>query len=60
VKKEWVVGKALFTVPYVGLLPLHIWEVAIVLIIAMLGWEWYAGKKEEDTNKKSRKAKKKK
>jgi signal peptidase I len=60
VKKEWVVGKALFTVPYVGLLPLHIWEVAIVLIIAMLGWEWYAGKKEEDANKKSRKAKKKK
>jgi len=60
VEKDWVVGKALFTVPYVGLLPLHIWEVAIILIAAMLAWEWYSGKKEEEAAKKTRKAKKKK
>ena len=60
VKKEWVVGKALFTIPYVGLLPLHIWEVIIVVIILMVAWEWYAGRKEEqEKNQKPRKSKKK-
>ncbi len=47
VAKEWVVGKALFTVPYVGLLPLHIGEVIIVVIIIMVLHELYLRRKEE-------------
>ncbi|MDO9325616.1 MAG: S26 family signal peptidase [Methanoregula sp.] len=46
VKKEWVVGKALFTVPYVGLLPLHIGEVIIAVIILMVLHELYLRRKE--------------
>jgi signal peptidase I len=47
VTKEWVIGKALFTVPYVGLLPLHIVEVIIVVIIIMVLHELYLRRKEE-------------
>jgi signal peptidase I len=47
VEKEWVVGKALFTVPYVGLLPLHIGEVIIIVIIIMVLHELYLRRKEE-------------
>jgi len=46
VKKEWVVGKALFTVPYVGLLPLHIGEVIIVVIVLMVLHELWLRRKE--------------
>jgi signal peptidase len=56
VEKEWVVGKALFTVPYVGLLPLHIWEVIIVVIVAMVAWDWYAKRKEAESGKKAGKS----
>lgn len=48
VAKEWVIGKALFTVPYVGLLPLHIMEVIIVVIIIMVLHELYLRRKEEN------------
>ncbi|MFA7695087.1 MAG: S26 family signal peptidase [Methanoregula sp.] len=58
VEKEWVVGKALFTVPYVGLLPLHIWEVIIVVIVAMVAWDWYAKRKEAESGKKAGKSRK--
>lgn len=47
VEKEWVIGKALFTVPYVGLLPLHIGEVIIAVIILMVLHELYLRRKEE-------------
>ena len=47
VAKEWVIGKALFTVPYVGLLPLHIGEVIIVVIIIMVLHELYLRRKDE-------------
>lgn len=47
VEKEWVVGKALFTVPYVGLLPLHIGEVIVVVIIFMVLHEVYLRRKED-------------
>ena len=57
VEKQWVVGKALFTVPYVGLLPLHIWWVIIIVIIAMVAWDWYTKRKEEGSAKKGRKQK---
>ena len=55
VAKEWVVGKALFTVPYVGLLPLHIGEVIIVVIIIMVLHELYLRRKEEETPAKPQK-----
>lgn len=48
VEKEWVVGKALFTVPYVGLLPLHIREVVVIVIILMVLHELYLRRKEEE------------
>lgn len=35
VREEWIVGKALFSVPLVGYLPLHIWEIVIVVVIIM-------------------------
>jgi signal peptidase len=46
VKDEWIVGKALFTVPLVGYLPLHIWEVAIVVVIIMALHELYLRSRE--------------
>ena len=61
VREEWVVGKSLFVIPLVGLLPLHIWEVIIVMVIAMALYEWYQRRREADTGKpvkKSRKPKK--
>ena len=57
VEKQWVVGKALFTVPYIGLLPLHIWWVIVIAIIAMVAWDWYTKGKEEGPAKKGRKQK---
>jgi signal peptidase I len=47
VAKEWVVGKALFTIPYAGLLPLHIGEVIIAVIVIMVLHELYLRRKEE-------------
>ncbi|EHQ35098.1 S24/S26 family peptidase [Methanoplanus limicola] len=41
VKKEWVVGKALFSVPLIGYAPLHIVEFAIILILIMVVHELY-------------------
>jgi len=55
VAKEWVIGKALFTVPYVGLLPLHIREVIIVVIIIMVLHELYIRRKVEETPAKPQK-----
>jgi signal peptidase len=62
VEKDWVVGKALFTVPYVGLLPLHIGEVIIVVIILMVLHEIYLRRREEEAQaaKPSKKGQKKK
>jgi signal peptidase len=56
VEKNWVVGKALFTIPLVGLLPLHIFWVIVVVIIAIFIWDWYAKKNEEGPGKKSKKS----
>ncbi len=60
VQKDWVVGKALFTVPYVGLLPLHIGEVIIVVIVLMVLHELYLRRKEESPAKPQKKSGKKK
>ena len=48
VKDEWIVGKALFAVPLVGYLPLNIWLVAIVAVIAMILHEMYLRSKENE------------
>lgn len=62
VKKEWVVGKALFAIPYVGLLPLNIVPVIIIVLILMGLHELYLRRKEENekaSQKPARKGKKK-
>ena len=48
VKEEWIVGKALFAIPLLGYLPLHIWEFAVVVVILLVIWELYSRKKEKD------------
>jgi signal peptidase I len=55
VQKDWVVGKALFTVPYVGLLPLNIGPVIVIVIIIMVLHELYLRRKEAGTAGKPRK-----
>ena len=55
VEKEWVIGKALFTVPYVGLLPLHIGPVIVIVIIIMVLHELYLRRKEEEATRKPQK-----
>ena len=46
VKKEWIVGKALFAIPLVGYLPLHILEFAVVIIAFLFIWELYSRRRE--------------
>ena len=60
VKDEWVVGKALFAIPLLGYLPLHIVPVAIILIAAMFIYEYYIERKKSAENKPGKKHKKKK
>jgi len=36
VKKEWIIGKALFAVPLIGYLPLHLVEFAILVIVIVI------------------------
>jgi len=59
VREEWIVGKALFTVPLVGYLPLHIVEVVIVVIVIMILHEMYLRSREEKAAKPAKKAGKK-
>jgi len=59
VKDEWIVGKALFSVPLLGYLPLNIVPVAIILIALMLVWDYVTGKKEKE-NSRGKKEKEKK
>jgi signal peptidase len=53
VKYEWIVGKALFSVPLVGYLPLHIEIVIIVVIAVMLLHELYLRSREGEAEKES-------
>ena len=46
-QKDWVIGKAYFTIPLVGLLPLHIVEVIIVIVVIMVIHELYLRRKEK-------------
>jgi signal peptidase I len=61
VKKEWVVGKALFAVPYVGLLPLNIGPVIVIVLILMgLHELWLRRKEEQAEERPAKKGSKKK
>jgi signal peptidase len=58
VKDEWIIGKALFTIPLIGYLPLHIVEVTIIIIILMVFHELYLHSRK-DKKKKQQKDRKK-
>lgn len=49
VQEDWVVGKALFTIPLLGYLPLNIIPVAIIIIAALILYEWYRSRKKSST-----------
>ena len=49
VEKDWIVGKSLFVVPLVGLLPLHITELIIIVVIVMFVYEWYSRRREAES-----------
>jgi signal peptidase len=59
VKNEWIVGKALFTVPVVGYLPLHIVEVTIVIVGIMVIHELYLRSRQDKPGKQPKKSGKK-
>lgn len=59
VKEEWIVGKALFSVPLVGYLPLHILEVTIVIVCLMVIHELYLRSRQEKQGKQPKKGGKK-
>ncbi|HPX72952.1 MAG TPA: S26 family signal peptidase [Methanoregulaceae archaeon] len=58
VKPEWIVGKAFFAIPLIGYIPLNIIPVAIILILVMVGWEYYQRRKSGESGKKQEKEKK--
>jgi len=55
VKEEWIVGKALFAVPVLGYLPLHLFEVAVALIALMILWDYLSERRKQETKSDSRK-----
>jgi len=59
VKDEWIVGKALFAIPLIGYLPLNIWLVAIIVVIAMILHEMYLRSKEKEITRPKKKTGKK-
>lgn len=60
VKEEWVIGKALFSIPLVGYLPLHIIEVTLVIVGIMILYELYQRSQESEKGLRSKKNRKKK
>lgn len=40
VQDDWIVGKAVATVPYLGFLPMYIWQIAVFILIILLLYEW--------------------
>ncbi|MCM2465133.1 S26 family signal peptidase [Methanoculleus oceani] len=47
VKKEWIVGKALFAVPLIGYLPLHLVEFAVIVILIILIHDFVLARRKE-------------
>ena len=60
VKKEWILGKALITIPLVGYLPLNIIPVIILVIIVMIIHELYIRSKEKKRKEEEKRYKKRK
>ena len=58
-QKDWVIGKAYFIIPLVGLLPLNIVPVIIVIVIIMVIHELYLRRKENTPEKPQKKSGKK-
>jgi signal peptidase len=58
VKNEWIVGKALFTIPLIGYLPLNIWVVMIIVVIVMILHEIYLRSHEQGTGQEQKSLKK--
>jgi signal peptidase I len=55
VKKEWIVGKALFAIPFLGYPALHLFEFAALIIGLMLLYELISGRFGKDEEKESSK-----
>jgi signal peptidase len=55
VQEDWIVGKALFTIPFLGLIPLNIIPIAIIVIIVLVLHEWYTRRKGSDSAQHSAK-----
>jgi signal peptidase len=48
IKKEWIIGKAYVKIPYVGYLPLHIWQVIAILVVLTFVHELYLRSKTDE------------
>jgi signal peptidase len=48
VEKDWIVGKALFAIPLVGYIPLHITEFAIIVIVIIIIHDFVLGRRKEE------------
>ena len=59
VKDEWMIGKALFSIPLVGYLPLHIIEVTFVIVGIMVLYELYQRSQENKKESRPKKNRKK-
>ena len=59
VREEWIIGKALFAVPIIGYLPLHIVEVTVIIFVLMGVHELYLRSRENNTKTSQNKVKKK-
>ena len=54
VKEEWIVGKALFVIPVIGFVPLHIFESVIVVILIIIIRESVSRKLKKDKETKAK------
>jgi signal peptidase len=59
VKDEWIIGKALFSIPLVGYLPLHIIEVTFIIVGIMILYELFQRSRENKQESRSKKNRKK-
>lgn len=57
VKKEWIVGKALFAIPLIGFIPLHLFESALIVVLIIVIIELVSRKlkKNKETKTKGKK-----
>jgi signal peptidase len=55
VQEDWIVGKALFTIPFLGLIPLNIVPIAFIVVIVLVLHEWYIRRKGSKPAKESAK-----